>query len=266
MRLGSNLPSLIGMVHLLPLPGSPRFTNDLSAVIDYACHDAVILKDAGFPALMIENFGDAPFFPDRVPAITVAAMTRAVAAVAEVTRLPIGVNVLRNDALSALAIAAATGAAMIRVNVLTGLMNTDQGPIVGRAAEVVRERQRLCPDVAILADVLVKHASPPFGATIEQAGLDTWERGGADALIVSGTGTGVVPDLDEATRLRKAVPDARILIGSGSSAAGLSAFAGLADGAIVGSSIKVDGNVFNQVDPGRALELVRVAARLGWAG
>jgi membrane complex biogenesis BtpA family protein len=254
------------MVHLPPLPGSPRFTHDLDAVIEFARRDALILKDAGFPALMVENFGDAPFYPDLVPPITVAAMTRAVAAVAESTGLPIGVNVLRNDAFSALAIAAATGAPMIRVNVLAGLMNTDQGPIVGKAAEVVRERQRLCPDVAILADVLVKHASPPFGITIEQAGLDTWERGGADALIVSGTGTGVIPDLDEATRLRKAIPEARILIGSGSSAAGLGAFAGIADGAIVGSSIKVDGKVLNQVDPDRALELVRVAARLGWAG
>ena len=254
------------MVHLLPLPGSPRFNHDLDAVIDFARRDAVLLKDAGFPALMVENFGDAPFYPDRVPPITVAAMTRAVEAVADATGLPIGVNVLRNDASAALAIAAATGAAMIRVNVLTGLMNTDQGPIVGRAAELVRERQHLCPAIAILADVLVKHASPPLGVTIEQAGLDTWERGGADALIVSGTGTGMISDLDEATRLRKAVPEATILIGSGSSAAGLGAFAGIADGAIVGSSIKVGGNVFNQVDPERALELARVAARLGWLG
>ena len=254
------------MVHLLPLPGSPRFAHDLDAVIEFACRDAITLKDAGFPALMVENFGDAPFYPDRVPPITVAAMTRAVTAVAEATELPIGVNVLRNDGSSALAIAAATGAAMIRVNVLTGLMNTDQGPIVGKAAEIGRERHQLCPEVAVLADVLVKHASPPFGITIEQAGIDTWERGGADALIVSGTGTGVVPDLDEATRLRKAVPEARILIGSGSSATGLGAFAGIADGAIVGSSVKVDGNVLNQVDPERALELVRVAAQLGWVG
>lgn len=261
-----NLPSLIGMVHLPPLPGSPRFDNDLEAVIEFARRDALVLRDAGFPALMIENFGDAPFYPDRVPPITVAAMTRAVSTIAETTGLPIGVNVLRNDALAALAIAAATGVSLIRVNVLTGLMNTDQGPIVGKAAEVVRERRRLCPDVAILADVFVKHASPPSGVTIEQAGLDTWERGGADALIVSGTGTGSPPDLDEAVRLRKAVPEAKILVGSGSSAAGLGALAEIADGAIVGSSLKVGGNVFNPVDPERAREVVRAAAKVGWVG
>jgi hypothetical protein len=259
-----SFPSLIGMVHLPPLPGSPRFEGDLGSAIAFSLLDAHVLKEAGFPALMIENFGDAPFFADQVAPITVAAMTRAVATIAEATGLPIGVNVLRNDALAALAIAAATGAAMIRVNVLTGQMNTDQGPIVGRAAEVARQRQALCPGVAILADVFVKHATPPFGLTVEQAGLDTWERGGADALIVSGTGTGTAPDLEEAARLRKAVPDATILVGSGASAATLRALAEVADGAIVGSSLKAGGRISDQVDPDRARELVRAAALVGW--
>ena len=260
------LPSLIGMVHLPPLPGSPLFSGDLDGVIAFSLKDAQILKDAGFPALMVENFGDAPFYPDHVAPITVAAMTRAVGTIVEATGLPVGVNVLRNDALSALAIAAATGAVMIRVNVLTGLMNTDQGPIVGRAADVARQRRSLCPGVAILADVFVKHASPPPGLTIEQAGLDTWERGGADALIVSGTGTGAAPDLEEAARLRKAVPDVTILIGSGASAATLGSLAEVADGAIVGSSLKVGGRVSDPVDPDRARELVRAAAVVGWVG
>ena len=254
------------MVHLPPLPGSPRFDVELDAVIAFALRDAIILKEAGFPALMIENFGDAPFYPDHVPPVTVAAMTRAVSAIIAATALPVGVNVLRNDARAALAIAAATGAAMIRVNVLTGVMNTDQGPIVGRAAEVSRERRSLCPGVVILADVFVKHATPPPGLTIEQAGLDTWERGGADALIVSGTGTGAAPDVEEAARLRKAVPDATILVGSGVSTANLGALAEVADGAIVGSSLKVDGRVSGQIDPDRARELIRAAAAVGWIG
>jgi uncharacterized protein len=261
-----NPPSLIGMVHLPPLPGSPRFGNDLAAVLEFALRDAVTLAEAGFPGLMIENFGDAPFYGEQVPPVTVAAMTRVAAAVAERTGLPIGLNVLRNDAMAALGIAAATGASFIRVNVLSGHMNTDQGPLTGRAADVARERQRLCPDVAIIADVFVKHATPPAGVTIEQAGLDTWERAGADALVVSGRGTGIVPDLDEAARLRLAVPEARILIGSGSSAATLGALAKVADGAIVGSSLKVDGKVSNPVDSDLARQLVRAAETVGWLG
>ena len=254
------------MVHLPPLPGSPRFSGNLDSAIAFSLHDARVLKEAGFPALMIENFGDAPFWADQVAPITVAAMTRAVATIAEATLLPIGVNVLRNDALAALAIAAATGAAMIRVNVLTGQMNSDQGPIVGRAAEVARQRQALCPGVAILADVFVKHATPPSGLTIEQAGRDTWERGGADALIVSGPGTGAAPDLAEAARLRKAVPDATIVVGSGASAPTLGALAEVADGAIVGSSLKASGRISDPVDPERARDLVRAAALVGWVG
>ena len=254
------------MVHLPPLPGSPRFSGNLDSAIAFSLQDARVLKEAGFPGLMIENFGDAPFWADQVPPVTVAAMTRAVATIAEATRLPVGVNVLRNDALAALAIAAATGAALIRVNVLTGQMNTDQGPIVGRAAEVSRQRQALCPGVAILADVFVKHATPPSGLTIEQAGRDTWERGGADALIVSGSGTGAAPDLEEAARLRKAVPAAAIVVGSGASAATLGALAEVADGAIVGSSLKTSGRIYDPVDPERARDLVRAAALVGWAG
>jgi len=261
-----SLPSLIGMVHLPPLPGSPRFSGDLDSAIAFSLQDAHVLKEAGFPALMVENFGDAPFLADQVAPVTVAAMTRAVATIAEATRLPTGVNVLRNDALAALAIAAATGAAMIRVNVLTGQMNTDQGPIVGRAAEVARQRQTLCPGVAVMADVFVKHASPPFGLTIEQAGLDTWERGGADALIVSGTGTGAAPDLEEAARLRQAVPTAPILVGSGASARTLGALSEVADGAIVGSSLKPSGRISEHVDPDLARDLVRAATLVGWVG
>ena len=104
------LPRLVGMVHLGPLPGAPRFGGSLQTVIDHALADASILAESGFDALIVENFGDEPFFPDEVPKITVAAMTRAVATVRDAVPLPVGVNVLRNDAMAALAVAAATGA------------------------------------------------------------------------------------------------------------------------------------------------------------
>jgi membrane complex biogenesis BtpA family protein len=252
------------MVHLPPLPGSPLFDGDIHRVLERATSDAAVLADAGFRAVIVENYGDAPFFADQVPAVTVATMTRAVTHVAERTGLMMGVNVLRNDASAALAVAAATGAAFIRVNVLSGIMYTDQGPLVGQAAAAARLRHELCPGVAILADVFVKHATPPPGLSIEQAGLDTWERGGADALIVSGAGTGLPTDLGEATRLRRAVPEAPILIGSGVTPDNLAKLAGTADGAIVGSSLREGGIAGRPVDAGRARELVAAAASVGW--
>jgi membrane complex biogenesis BtpA family protein len=236
----------------------------LAAVIARAVDDAQALDEAGFPALMIENFGDAPFFPSEVPPITVASLTQVVARVRDETDLEVGVNVLRNDAISALAIAAATGARWIRVNVLSGLMFTDQGAIEGRAAEVARTRQAWCPEVAILADVFVKHAVPPPGTDIGQAGLDIWERGGADALIVSGAATGSLPDLDRARELRLAVPGAPILVGSGATAANLGKLSKVANGAIVGSSLKVGGRASGIVDVEAAREVVAAARQVGW--
>lgn len=258
------LPRLVGMVHLAPLPGAPAYGGDLRSVIASALGDAARLAEAGFPALMVENFGDTPFYADEVPAATVAAMTRVVSEITGRFDLPVGVNVLRNDARAALAVAAATGATMVRVNVLTGVMYTDQGPIVGRAAEVVRTRRALAPEVRILADVFVKHAVPPPGLTVEDAARDTWERGGADALVVSGSGTGVSPDLDRATTIREAVPDAPLYMGSGATPDTVGEYAPVVSGAIVGSWLKEEAKVSNPVDPVRAAEFVAAARTVGW--
>lgn len=249
----------IGMVHLGPLPGAPRFLGDLDAVIEAACEDARRLAAAGFDALLVENFGDAPFYADDVPKVTVAAMARAVASVTATVGIPVGVNVLRNDALAALAIAASSGAAFIRVNVLSGSMYTDQGVITGRAAELARHRSAFAPDVQVLADVFVKHATPPPGLTIEQAAGDLWERAGADGLIVSGSGTGQPLDLQRLDAVRGALPDAPLYAGSGVDAATVGTLLRVCDGVIVGTSIKQDGITTAPVDPIRAKALVAAA-------
>lgn len=258
------IPHVVGMVHLLPLPGSPGFNGSMDEVIQTAVADASDLTEAGFPALMIENFGDVPFFADGIPSETISAMTVSVTGVSDATGLPFGVNVLRNDALSALGIAAATGAAFIRVNVLTGIMYTDQGPIVGQAAEVLRKRSRLAPDVEIWADVMVKHAAAPAGIDASRAAADTVDRGRADAVIVSGSGTGAEPDMSEASVVRAAVPtETRVVIGSGANVDNLPRFTGTADSVIVGSSTKVDGDARNRVDPRRASRFIEVARKEG---
>lgn len=254
-----SLPQLIGMVHLGPLPGAPRFGGSLEPVIERAVADALTLANAGFDAIMIENFGDAPFFADRVPTITATAITRVVTEITHRTRLPLGVNVLRNDGETALAVAAATGAAMIRINVLSGSMFTDQGPIVGRAAEIARLRATLSPQMLILADVFVKHATPPAGLTVELAAIDLWERSGADAIVVSGTGTGRPVDLDRLSAVRSAVPDAPLVIGSGATPSNVRRLLSDAHSVIVGSSLKPGGDVSAPVDPALAVAFVAAA-------
>lgn len=250
---------LIGMVHLGPLPGSPRYDGDLDRVVEAAREDARRLAAAGFDALIVENLGDAPFFADDVPKATVAAMTRAVGAVIETARLPVGVNVLRNDALAALAVAAAAAGAFVRVNVLSGTMYTDQGPITGKAAEVARLRAAIAPNVRILADVFVKHATPPPGLTVEQAALDLWERAGADGIVVSGAATGRPLDRSRLEAVHAAVPAAPLYAGSGVDAGTVAGLLRVCAGVIVGTAIKVGGATAAPVDPVRAEDLVRAA-------
>lgn len=234
------------MVHLRPLPGAPAFDGDLDEVFRSAAADARTIADAGFDAVIVENFGDAPFFSDDVPKITVAAMTLAVVAVAD-AGLPVGVNVLRNDALATLAIAAASPATFVRVNVLSGTMFTDQGPIVGKSAEVARFRAAHCPDVAVLADVFVKHATPPAGLTLRDAAVDLGERSGADGIVVSGSGTGMPADFDDFKTVTAAT-QLPVFAGSGVTADTIGAILDIADGAIVGSATKPGGRIDAPVD------------------
>lgn len=250
------------MIHLGPLPGSPRFDGDFDRLLAAAAADARTLAKAGFDGLMVENFGDAPFFADDVPKVTIAAMTRAVTTLAAEVDLPIGVNVLRNDALGALAVAAATGARFIRVNVLSGMMATDQGPITGRAAEVARMKTAIAPDVDIMADVFVKHATPPPGLSIELATRDLAERGGASAIIVSGTGTGRPPTLADVRSVRDAAEGKPVFVGSGVTADTVADFLKVAAGVIAGTAIKQHGVASNPVSAERAHSFVEAAARI----
>jgi membrane complex biogenesis BtpA family protein len=257
-RFGRN--AIIGMVHVAPLPGAPAYGGSMRAVIEAALRDARALRDGGCDAIAFENFGDRPFFKKAVPAETVAALTRVIVEVIGEITLPFGVNVLRNDAASAIAIAAATGAAFIRVNIHTGAMLTDQGIVEGRAAETLRKRAAIAPEVLLFADHMVKHATSLVEVDHLQAGKDLRHRGLADGIIVSGIETGAVPDRASFAALREALPDVPILIGSGLRESNASAFAA-ADGAIVGTSIKVDGRVDAPVDRDRVARLVAAFKR-----
>ncbi|MHC4092041.1 MAG: BtpA/SgcQ family protein, partial [Planctomycetota bacterium] len=147
-------PVLVGMIHLPPLPGSPHHRLGLKELVRHAVADAQTLRQAGFHALLIENFGDVPFAADRLePAAGIVA-----AEMRSAVPLPLGINALRNDALAALGIAAAAEADFIRVNVHTGVVASDQGMLQGRAEQTLRYRQRLSREIAVFADVHVKHA------------------------------------------------------------------------------------------------------------
>ncbi|MEM7682594.1 MAG: BtpA/SgcQ family protein [Planctomycetota bacterium] len=257
-------PALVGVVHLPPLPGSPRYpvaTGGVETaggfdrfVLEPALADARALREGGADAVIVENFGDVPFFADRAPSETVAAMAVAARAVREACGLPLGVNVLRNDADAALSVAAAAGASFIRVNVLAGAMVTDQGLVQGRAAEVLRKRRALGLDaVHIWADVLVKHASPLVARPLEEDLHELLDRSLADAVIVTGAGTGRATDADLVAEVRRLSHGAPVLIGSGVNEQTANGYG--AQGLIVGTWLKRQGQLAEPVDPGRVRRL-----------
>ena len=252
---------VIGMLHLRPLPGAPRFDGDLARVRDALLRDAEALAEGGVDGLMMENFGDAPFYPERVPAHVVGHMTALACAVRDrVRHLSLGINVLRNDGRSALAVAHACGASFIRVNVLCGARVADQGVLHGIAHDLMRDRAELGArdSIKVLADVDVKH-SAPLGAPRALADEvdDTIARGLADGVIVSGAGTGKGTDPRHVAAVRAAAAGrAAVLVGSGVSLDSLDALLPHADGLIVGTSLKRDGRVDNPIDVARVRSLV----------
>jgi membrane complex biogenesis BtpA family protein len=253
------------MIHLRPLPGSPS-GGDLETALDAARADAEILTSAGVDGMLVENFGDAPFAKDRVPPTTVAALAIVCRELRRDHNVPFGVNVLRNDAEAALSVAAVTGADFIRVNVHVGAAVTDQGVIEGRARETMLLRRALGSTALVFADVGVKHARP-LGAPGEGDALvaearDARRRGLADALVLSGAATGERADPADLVRVRKALDDTPLFVGSGVTAGNLAEFWAVSDGMIVGSALKRDGDPRSPVDRERAREMIEAAARL----
>lgn len=248
---------VIGVVHLLPLPGSPGYGGRMEPVLARARSDARALAAGGADAVLVENYGDAPFFKEAVPPETVAALTRCAIEAAEASGLPLGVNALRNDARAALAVAVAAGARFLRVNVLAGVVATDQGLIEGRAAEVQRARAAWGGGVAILADALVKHARTLHASSAAGAARDLLARAGADAVILSGEATGAAVDPARLEEVRRALPRAAIYVGSGATERSAPDLLRWADGIIVGTSVKRAGVTRNPVDPERVRRFVR---------
>jgi len=248
---------LIGMIHLLPLPGSVHYERSaLPSIVDSALSDLAALESGGADAALVENLRDAPF-AKLASKETIAAMTVVVQEVARKARIPIGVSVLRNDGNAALAIAAATGALFIRVNVFCGVAFTDQGIIEGDACSLLQLRERLGCDMKILADVHVKHAAHP--TTIEEAAIDA-TRNHPDALIVSGIGSGkrTSPEDLQAVKQATSLP---VFVGSGVRIDNLPTYRE-ADGFIIGMALKEGYKVESPVDTERVRAMSEAIAGL----
>ena len=248
---------VIGMLHLPALPDAPLSKLSLTQIRDFVLRDVDMLMNGGVDGMMMENFGDVPFYPGRVPKAVVEQMTEIAAAVRKKTALPLGINVLRNDGLSALAVAHAAGANFIRVNVLAGARVTDQGLIQGIAHDLLRERATLKAEaIKIFADVDVKHSAPLASRPLRDEVDDLIERALADAIVVSGAGTGKATDTEKLRQAKKFAGETPVFVGSGITAETIWDFAA-ADGFIVGTALKKDGVAANPVELERVKNLMK---------
>jgi membrane complex biogenesis BtpA family protein len=260
---------VIGMVHLTPLPGAPKYgeePGDRGAVRERAEADADALIEGGCDAILVENYGDAPYYPEAVPTHTVADLAAVVERVAGGRAVPHGVNVLRNDAEAALSVAAATEGAFVRVNVHTGTRATDQGLLEGQAHETMRLRDRLDAEVAVLADVAVKHSGSVADRDLDRLARETVDRGLADGLVASGPATGepaegdrlraVLDGRDDATR------DVPVFVGSGVTPDNAADLLAVADGLVVGTALKRGGETSAPVEGERVRTLSAALGRV----
>lgn len=253
---------VIGMVHCWPLPGAPGYTGyGMQPIIDNAVRDAHALAEGGVDGIIVENMWDIPFRAGpHIQPESIAAQAVVAAAVRRETDLPLGINLVHNGGVALLGIAVASGADFIRVCMFTGAGVWDAGEWdEGCAADLTRRRKELHAErIKLFADVDKKHSVRFPG--IDLATHIEWTRFfGADALIVSGRMTGDAPDLGKVREAKALAGDRPILIGSGADDRNIAAFMSIADGAIVGSSIKEGGTIENPVDVERVRRFVGAA-------
>jgi uncharacterized protein len=253
---------VIGMVHCWPLPGAPGYTGyGMDTIIAHAVRDAQALATGGCHGVIVENMWDIPFRAGpHIQPESIAAQAVVAHAVKSAVDLPLGINLVHNGGTALLGIAVASGAGFIRVCMFTGAGVWDAGSWdEGCAADLLRRRKELHAEhVKIFADVDKKHSVRFPG--IDLATHIEWTRfSGADALIISGRMTGDAPDLAKVRQARALAGDRPILLGSGTDEQNIAAFMEVADGVIVGSSIKADGVIANPVDVERVRRFVRAA-------
>ncbi len=254
---------VIGMVHCWPMPGAPGYDGSygVETIVERAIDDARALAAGGCHGMIVENMWDIPFRAGSdIPPESVAAHAVVARAVGDAVDLPMGINLVHNGGTALLAVAIAAGASFVRVCMFTGAGVWDGGQWdEGCAAELLRRRAELhATHIKLLADVDKKH-SVRFPGIDLQTHIEWTRFFGADGLIVSGRMTGDAPDLDKVREAKALAGDRPVILGSGTDEGNIGAFLQVADGVIVGSSVKVDGEVANPVDPERVRRFVEAA-------
>lgn len=251
---------IIGMVHLPPLPGSPSYSGQpIEEIVEFAVKEATTLQKGGIDAVLVENYNDYPYCVGSVPKLTLITMATVAYQVKKAVSVPVGVNVLFNDAEAELYLAACLGLDFIRVEGFVDLLLSDLGVLFPVASKLLRLRKELGAEhVAILADVQGKHTQALPPKDVVSSAKDALERGRANAVIVTGSRTGEAVPVELVARIKKALPNSKVFVGSGVTPENIKDVIAMCDGAIVGTYLKKDGFVLNPVDFERVQKLMEV--------
>ena len=264
-KLFTSSKPLIGTIHCSAFPGSPRYHGEsIKAIIQYAVEEARAYTEGGMDGIIVENSWDLPFLrPEDIWYETVATMSVVAESVREATSVPIGINVLANAGEAAIAVAKASRASFIRVNQWVNAYVSNEGIVQGNSARILRYRSMLhAQDVAIFADVHVKHGAHAIVAdrSVEEQARDV-EFFDADVAIATGNHTGDATPIEEIEKIRRGT-HLPVLVGSGLSLENAFELMERADGAIVGTSLKENGQWWGRVSVDRVRALVREVSRL----
>ncbi len=246
---------VIGMVHCLPLPGMPGFCGDMLKIMDQAVNDAIVLEKSGMDAIIIENMGDNPFgvVMDTEQSCALAAIS---AVVAQNVKIPIGIDAAMNDYKTSISIAKAIDGAFVRIPVFVDTVEFFGGIITPCARQAMLFRKNLqAEDIKILADIQVKHTHMVLTHVSIEDSAKAAESCGADAIIVTGTHIGVETPIEIIQRVRK-VTKLPLIAGSGVKTTNIKEQLSVADGAIVGSSLKEGGIIENPISLKLSSELI----------
>lgn len=248
---------VIGVIHLRPLPGAPLYDGaSVREISEKAVSDAKVMADNGVNGLIIENFGDK-LFQKTVGPETVAAMTYISKDIKDEVDVPIGLCVLQSDAISSIAIAKAVQGAFVRVPYYTETSVVDAGTMESIAAATLRYRKFLDANVKIFADVHIKHSYPLMQRPIEYAAEDSFHRGLADAIIITGRKTGGNTDPDDIRRVREALPEVPLVVGSGVNEENVENYISMVDAIIIATGLNYAGKVEAGPDPERVRNFMK---------
>ena len=258
---GTDKP-VIAMAHLLPLPGAPLYDagGGMQAVVDHVARDIEALQAGGVDAVMFGNEGDRPYLLEASPE-SLAAMAAVVAAVKGALRVPCGVNYLW-DPVATVALAVATDAVFAR-EIFTGVYDSDMGLWQPSAARALRMRHDLRrDDLKLMFNVNAEFAAPVGARSVDARAASAVFSSLADAVLVSGPMTGQAVDQTSLERVAHAVPGTPVLANTGCNVDNIADILSVADGCIVGTHFKVDGDTWNAVAPARVAGHLRARGRV----